>query len=84
MVWFYVETKSISLTLTKSVKYFDLDRKNSKPSKQTILAAVVGCGWLTSFWKLGVCCMNLTVVDRKLGDQRLTLMQLDQQYWKSK
>ena len=28
--------------------------------------------------------MYLTVVDRELGDQRLTLMQLDQQYWKSK
>ena len=29
--------------------------------------------------------MYLTVVDRKMGDQRLTLMQLDQQlYWKSK
>ena len=28
--------------------------------------------------------MYLTVVDRKLGDQRLTLMQLDQEYWKSK
>ena len=27
--------------------------------------------------------MYLTVVDRKLGDQRLTLVQLDQQYWKS-
>ena len=28
--------------------------------------------------------MYLTVVDRELGDQWLTMMQLDQQYWKSK
>ena len=28
--------------------------------------------------------MYLTVEDRKLGDQWLTLTQLDQQYWKSK
>ena len=28
--------------------------------------------------------MYLSVVDRNLGDQRLTLIQLDQQYWKSK
>ena len=40
MVWFYVETKSISFTSTKFVKHFDLDRKNGKPSKQTILAVV--------------------------------------------
>ena len=40
MVWFYVETKSISFTSTKFVKHFDLDRKNDKPSKQTILAVV--------------------------------------------
>ena len=40
MVWFYAETKSISLTPTKFVKHFDLDRKHGKPSKQTILAVV--------------------------------------------
>ena len=28
--------------------------------------------------------MYLTVEDRKLRDQLLTMMQLDQQYWKSK
>ena len=40
MVWFYAETKSISLTQTKFVKHFDLDRKHGKPSKHTILAVV--------------------------------------------
>ena len=40
MVWFYLETKSISLTPTQFVKHFDLDRKHGKPSKQTILAVV--------------------------------------------
>ena len=40
MVWFYAETKSFSLTPTKFVKHFDLDRKHGKPSKQTILAVV--------------------------------------------
>ena len=35
MVWFYAETKSISLlnTWTKFVKYFDLDYEHGKPSK---------------------------------------------------
>ena len=40
MVWFYAESKSISLTPIKFVKHFDLDRKHGKPSKQTILAVV--------------------------------------------
>ena len=79
MVWFYAEIRSSSLTPTKFVKHFDLDSKHGKLSKQTILAVVK-----TSFWKLGLCWMYLTVVDRKLRDQQLTLMQLDQQYWKSK
>ena len=39
---------------------------------------------LTSFLKTWSVLDYLTVVDRKLGDQRLTMMQLDQQYWKSK
>ena len=33
---------------------------------------------------MGLCWMYLTVIDRNLGDQWLTLIQLDQQYWKSK
>ena len=33
MVWFYVETKSISRTQTKFVKHFNLDRKHGTPSK---------------------------------------------------
>ena len=40
MVWCYAETNTISLTPTKFVKHFDLDRKHGKPSKQTILAVV--------------------------------------------
>ena len=40
MVRFDAETKSISLTQTKFVKHFDLDRRHGKPSKQTILAMV--------------------------------------------
>ena len=40
MVWFYTETKSISLTQTKIVKHFDLDCKHGKPSKPIILAVV--------------------------------------------
>ena len=40
VLWFYAETKSISLILTKFVKHFDLDHKHSKPSKQIILAGV--------------------------------------------
>ena len=80
MVWFYAETKSILLTPIKFVKHFDLDRKHDKPLKTNHPS----CGCLTSFWKLGLCWMYLIVIDRKLGDQRLTLMQLDQQYWESK
>ena len=40
MVWFYAETKSISLTPTKVLKHFDLNRKHGKPSKQTIITVV--------------------------------------------
>ena len=46
MVWFYVETKSISLTETKFEKHFDFglqtwqERKHGKPSKQTIPAVI--------------------------------------------
>ena len=40
MVWFYAETKFISLYPMKFVKHFDLDRKHGKPSKQIILAVV--------------------------------------------
>ena len=40
LVGFYAETKSISLIPTKFEKYFLLDRKHGKPSKQTILAVV--------------------------------------------
>ena len=41
MIWFYAgKKKSISLTPIKFVKHFDLDRKHSKPLKQTILAVV--------------------------------------------
>ena len=39
-VWFYAKTKAISLTRTKFVKHFDLDRKHGKLSKQSILAVV--------------------------------------------
>ena len=77
MVWFYDKTNSISLTSTKFGKHFNLDHKHGKLSKQTVL-------WLvTKFLKNGsdgLCWVFLTVVDRKLGDQRLTLMHLDQQY----
>ena len=40
MVWFYAETKSISLTPIRLVKHFDLDCKHDKPVKQTIPAVV--------------------------------------------
>ena len=40
MAWFYAKTKSISLTPTKFMKHFHLNRKHGKPSKQTILALV--------------------------------------------
>ena len=59
---------------TKFVKHFDLDRKHGKPSKQTILAVVNK--FLKSGW------MFLSVLDRKPGDQQLTLMQVDAQYGK--
>ena len=38
MVWLKRRKKSTSLTPTKFVKHFDLDRKRGKPPKQTILA----------------------------------------------
>ena len=40
MVWFYAETKLISLTPINFLKHFDLDRKHAKFLKQTILAVV--------------------------------------------
>ena len=40
MVWFYTETKLISLYSDEVVKHFDLDHKHGKPSKQTILTVV--------------------------------------------
>ena len=49
-------------------------------AKQTILAVV---NIVNKFLKTWSGWMYQAVVDRKLGDQWLTLMQLDEQYWKS-
>ena len=60
MVWFFIPKQNQFYPSDKVCETLTLDRKHGKPSKTNHPS----CGNLTSFWKMGLWWMYLTVEDR--------------------